>query len=485
MAKQLECSSAEVPVVSFRRCAIVVVSCAWLLPILGQSRPTPEQRTARAFDALRASPPQLQAFLQDMPKGGDLHNHLAGAVYAESFLGFAVANGQCVDRASAQVLAAPCEPCDATSHKPAASCAYQDPTLFNTLIDAWSMRNWRPARESGHDHFFATFDKFIPAATGHTGEMLAEVASRAAADHVLYLELMHTPDGMQAPTLGMTVPWTDDFGALRARLLPGMAAILTSTRKQLDDDEAKMHAVLKCGTPQADAGCGVTVRYLYQVLRGLPREMVFAQILLGYELASVDPRVVGVNLVMPEDWPVPMRDFDLHMRILEFMHATYPRVHLSLHAGELTMGLVPPEGLRSHIRASIERAHAERIGHGVSVMSERDAAGLLREMAERHVLVEISLTSNAVILGVSGPDHPLATYLKAGVPVALSTDDEGVSRSDMTHEYLRAVLDQHVSYLDLKHMARLSLEHAFLADTDKAALQRQLEQAFAAFESRH
>jgi adenosine deaminase len=37
-----------------------------------------------------------------------------------------------------------------------------------------------------------------------------------------------------------------------------------------------------------------------------------------------------------------------------------------------------------------------------------------------------------------------------------------VSRSDMTHEYLRAVLDQHLTYADLTRMARLSLEHSFL-----------------------
>src|ERR1051325_5275528 len=42
-------------------------------------------------------------------------------------------------------------------------CAYGDHVLYNQIIDAWSMRNWRPGEESGHDHFFATFDKFIPA----------------------------------------------------------------------------------------------------------------------------------------------------------------------------------------------------------------------------------------------------------------------------------------------------------------------------------
>jgi hypothetical protein len=126
------------------------------------------------------------------------------------------------------------------------------------------------------------------------------------------------------------------------------------------------------------------------------------------------------------------------------------------------MGLVPPEDLTFHIRASIERGHAERIGHGVDVMNETDAIALLHEMADRNILVEICLTSNDLILGVSGDDHPLPIYMKYGVPVALATDDEGVSRSDLTHEYQRAVESYHLSYADLKRMARQSLEHSFL-----------------------
>jgi len=52
--------------------------------------------------------------------------------------------------------------------------------------------------------------------------------------------------------------------------------------------------------------------------------------------------------------------------------------------------------------------------------------------------------------------------MKYGVPVALATDDEGVARSDMTHEYLRAIETYHLSYADLKRMARQSMEHSFL-----------------------
>jgi adenosine deaminase len=46
--------------------------------------------------------------------------------------------------------------------------------------------------------------------------------------------------------------------------------------------------------------------------------------------------------------------------------------------------------------------------------------------------------------------------------VALSTDDEGVSRIDLTHEFVRAAETYALSYADLKQMARTSLEHGFL-----------------------
>ena len=82
----------------------------------------------------------------------------------------------------------------------------------------------------------------------------------------------------------------------------------------------------------------------------------------------------------------------------------------------------------------MEQALADRIGHGVDVMYEDRPYDLLKHMADKGVLVETNLTSNKVILGVEGKAHPFATYRKLGVPVALSTDDEGVSRIDLTHE---------------------------------------------------
>jgi adenosine deaminase len=420
---------------------------------------TAEQRAARRLESVRHQPLLLRAFLHNMPKGGDLHNHLVGAVYAESFIQYAADDGLCVDR---QTLALGEPPCDAKA-RPSARAALDDPVLYRQMVDAFSMRDFQPGAESAHAHFFDSFGKFAPVASGHMGDFLAEVASRAAAQNEQYLELMVE---VLWPVIELSnkITWTGDFDSAREELLAGgLNEAVAAASRALDQAEAQMRSRLRCGTPTADPGCRVTIRYISTVLRAFPPAQVFAQTLGGFELASRDPRVVSVNPVMPEHDYIPRHDFALHMKMFDYMHQHYPRVRITMHAGELAPGLVPPEDLRSHIRDSIEIGHAERIGHGVDVMYENHPFDLLRQMAARKVMVEICLTSNDVILGVRGPQHPLPLYLKYGVPVALATDDEGVSRSDMTREYQRTVEDFGLTYTELKTMARTSLEHAFLS----------------------
>jgi len=492
------------------------------------SRPavSPEAQTARYFESISKGPNLLVAFLLEMPKGGDLHNHLSGAIYAETLIDWAAANGSCVDPATLSLSAPPC-----TDPKLPASTAYKNPVLYRSMIDAFSMRNWQLSGQSGHDHFFDTFDKFGAATHGNTGAMLADTAARAASQREVYQELMFTPTGkpfsdMLNSDAVKAIQLTDDatpetLAAMRKALTEsGLSNAIQDAIQQTNEAEKIREAQLKCGTSSASPGCQVTQRYVFQVLRGLPKPIVYAQMLLGFELAQADPRFVGLNMVMPEDYYVPMHDFLLHMRMMQYLHSQNRGVHVSLHAGELVEGLVPPEGLRFHVRDSVEMAGAERIGHGVDALNETNSLELLNEMAKKNVMVEICLTSNDVILGVHGRNHPLHDFMHAGVPVALATDDEGVSRSDMTHEYLRGVEDQDLSYGDLKRMARTSLEHAFIAgpslwsdgkafkptmecagiqsdakpsavckkfldSSEKARLQLKLEQQFAEFEARN
>jgi len=352
----------------------------------------------------------------------------------------------------------------------AASEAFSDPGLYAKMIDAYSMRNWQYSGQSGHDHFFDTFGKYWQATQGTGGKMLAETAARAASQHEIYQELMYPPGIHEIDALAKQAGWDEDFAKLEQKLLAaGLPKILAGASAELRADEGERDKVLQCETPTADPGCQVTQRFLYQVARGRAKDLVFAEILSGFLLSGgdpsivpADPHMVGLNLVMPEDFYIPMKDFSLQMQMLAYLHGRYPKVHISLHAGELVQGLVPPEGLRFHVRDSVEIAHAERIGHGVDVMNETNPEQLMHEMAQHGVMVEICLTSNDVILGVSGAQHPLRQYMRAGVPVALATDDEGVARSDMTHEYLRGAEDQKLSYPELKKIARTSIEHAFV-----------------------
>lgn len=422
----------------------------------------PEQRTARFFETLRKSPPQQFAFLLMMPKGADLHNHLSGAIYAESYIQWAAEKGLCVNTATYTLTQTPCAP-NTDGFAPMTS-ALTNSVLYRQIIDAWSMRNWQYSGQSGHDHFFDTFSKFGPATYDQTGRMLAEETARAARGQLRYLELMLTPDEGKSSQIGQTVGWDGNFqGTLDKLKAAGIATAVAEGAQNIKDAEKQKNELLKCGTPQADPGCNVTVRYVFQVSRGASLGTVYAQMVAGFMMAS-DPgsRVVALNLVQPEDALPSMQNFNVQMQMLDYLHGVYPAANITLHAGELAPGMVPPDGLSFHIRSSVLTGHAKRIGHGVAIMHEANPYELLRELARRNVMIEICLTSNDVILGIRGRDHPLQTYIQFGVPVALATDDEGVARSEISREYLKAAIEQELGYVQLKRMARTSLQFAFL-----------------------
>ena len=444
-----------------------------------------EARAIHAFDAARSSPLQLHAFLANMPKGADLHMHLSGAIYAETFIADAAADHVCVNPITLSFTknagTTGTQPTCAQGDVPAAS-AFKDQHLYDALVDSFSLRSFVPTPgTSGHDQFFATFGRFGGLSSIHTGEWLDEVATRAARQNEQYLEIMDTPSFGTAAKLGYQLGWPevlsnpigahrdatpDELAHLRDQLLasPDFHANITAAAKELDDALTARRQIEHCDQPNATAACSVQIRFLGQVLRAFPPQQVFAQTLLYFELASQDPQsVVGINYVQPEDAYMAISEYHRQMLMVDYLHSVYPRVHISLHAGELASGLVPPEALTFHIREAVDLGHAERIGHGVDVMYERDPKALLKQLADRHIMIEINLTSNDGILGITGKHHPLPAYRAAHVPVALSTDDEGVSRIDITHEYTRAALEFNLSYIDLKNMARTGLEHSFLA----------------------
>lgn len=474
--------------------------------------PVREAAVAGLLDKAKDGSPALRVFLRGMPKGGDLHNHLGGAIYAEDFLQWAGEKGFCVKADGSGVEAPPC-PAERTIER----FAVENEFGYDRLVNAMSTRGWQRGvgrnDVTGHNQFFSSFSRFGPIA-GETARMLVAARRIASGDNLSYLELDHNTATLSATFAGAPQGNLDESGlaARYAAEVKALAPLLPAARKELDADETAAAKAMACGTPRAEPGCDVSVHYLFQAMRALPPTYVYRSLILGFLMADADPRFVGVNIVMPEDAYPARRDYALHMAMIRFLAAKHPKVKLSLHAGEVTLGLVPPQDLRDHIEQAVA-AGAKRIGHGTGIAFEDRAEDTMARMARDGVAVEINLSSNDVILGVKGTDHPLNLYRAHGVPVVLSTDDQGVLRSDMTNEYVRAVHEQGLGYADLKKIARAGLQYAFLpgaglwsdparlipvaqcadlaaractkflSENEKARLQADLERRFAIYEA--
>ncbi len=462
--------------------AAALISCSGQAPKLA-----PKIGAGAKMDSIKDNDIALRVFLQDMPKGGDLHNHLFGAVYAEDWLKWAEQDGMCID---AEALAIRFPSADGCGELSTAKTALMgDQVLRNELIDKFSVRDFVPyAGWSAHDQFFQTFSA-MAAMPSRFGDMVAQTANLAGEQNVSYLELLHTMELFETilPMVGGMVLSGDaaaDYKTLMesefGKQLPNMIA---RAKKDIDIAETRKNQLLGCETDTPKPGCAVIVRYLNQPVRTLPSAAVFAHTIFGWHLMEQDSRFVGTNLVAPEDDFIALRDYDDHMEQIDFLYKTLGPRNVSLHAGELWLGLVHPSELRDHINGAVKIGHAKRIGHGTDIVFETNYKDLLKHMAKNEIMVEINLTSSDALLGIKGNAHPYSVYKNAGVPMSFSTDDEGVARIDITHEYMRAVQELGVSYADLKQHTYNGLKYAFVDEGLKTVMIKNLDAKFAKFES--
>lgn len=422
---------------------------------------SPEQHTAIYLESIRSNPGELRAFFLAMPKGGDLHNHLTGAIYAESIIDLAIANGLCIDPVDYNLSCGPCNPGKTFP----VSRAYEDADMYNRLIDEWSIRNSHVSNSTLRSHFFGIFQKISPALVDY-GAMISEIRSRAAKEKVQYLEMMILliPQAKAANSLGRSLGWDDNLTRLHSRLMAsGLEGIAENISIEIERYHNESQDILRCGNTQADRRCGVEVRYQYCALRTLPMEEVFAQLSLAFEVAERCPLVVGVNLVGPEDDRVSRHDYSLHMKMVEFLHSIHPNVRIDLPAGELAQGMVPPEDLKFHMSEAIGLGNASRIGHGVTIMEESCPQNILEKMARQGIAIEIMPVSSEALLGVKDKDLPLAIYASQGVPVVLGSDDPGILRTDLSEQFV-LVAERYpgINYSQIKRFVRNSLEYSFL-----------------------
>jgi adenosine deaminase len=429
------------------------------------------------FSTIKQDPNALYIFLKAMPKGGELHYHLAGGAYPEVMLDLAAKGSYCLNDATHSVSNG--------KNCTAAALATND-ALYEQYLQAWSLKNFIPTDgKSAEDHFFAAFYKFIPIVADHEAELLADVLKRAGSQHEQYMEILITPDNVQSASFANLVKGKNTNAEKLAALQSSQAfndniqRTITNGRNIIE----KAHTLLGCDKdPQAE-GCNVTVRFQYYILRQLPENAFFAMAVNAFSAAKASPDFVGINLVQQEDVPAALKPYKQQMQVLDFLHQQYPTVHISLHAGELSPTSVAPADLRFHIYDAVTVGHAERIGHGVDIAYEDNAEALTKMMAQKKIAVEVNLTSNDWLVHAKGAEHALHYYLDHQVPVVLSTDDEGILRTDLTREYVRAVMEQHLDYQQLKAITRNTITYSFLPADEKARLQQQLDEKLRQFEA--
>ena len=453
-----------------------------------------EAATARHYASLIAGEPktsELTLFFTQMPKGGDLHHHYSGSVYAESYVDFLDMQGYCVDKRSyrietdKQVVAL--ERAKPAKERNCLSTAevYADDHTYRELLQRWSNKDF-------HNHgaiqpppdrlFFQTFGFFGPVSNANFREGLQELKKRAILENVSYIETMFKMSPFVVNKEFDKQAWlnVNDDKAFEAQMGAWLAVLEQDEgfRKQTEDFVTKIH----------EAAEGIdddrfTMRYQTYVLRLLDPSQVFSSMVSGFKAAKMSDKIVGVNIVGQESTMVSMRDYTLHMKMFRFLKSRYPDVKVAMHAGELAMGDVPPEGLKFHIDQALVVAGANRIGHGIDLAHESNAPAILAKMRQDDIPVEINLTSNAFISGIEGANHPVTIYRKYGVPYVISTDDAGVTRHTLSNEYVLFASRYKPDYAEVKRTSYNSIKYAFLPAAEKARLTRQLDERFARFEA--
>jgi len=461
----------------------------------GPANSANETATARHYASLIAGEPKLSEltlFFTQMPKGGDLHHHYSGAVYAEQYVDFLDKQGYCVNKQTYQIETKK-EVVEAERAKPAKerSClstseVYADDFTYRELLQRWSNKDFNnhgAIQPPPDRRFFQTFGFFGPVSNANFREGLQELKKRAIAENVGYIETMFKMSPFVVNKEFDTQAWqnANDDKAFEAQMGAWLAVLEQDPgfKKSTEDFVNRIHESAEGIDDER-----FTMRYQTYVLRLLNPSQVFSSMVSGFKAAAMSDKIVGVNIVGQESNMVSMRDYALHMKMFRFLKSRYPSVKVAMHAGELAMGDVPPEGLKFHIDQALVVAGANRIGHGIDLAHETNAPAVMAMMRKEDIPVEINLTSNAFINGIEGASHPITLYRKYGVPYVISTDDAGVTRHTLSNEYVLFASRYKPDYAEMKRTSYNSIRYAFLPVAEKQRLTRQLDERFAAFEAR-
>lgn len=450
------------------------------------------QTIDRYFESIRNNTVELTAFFSQMPKGGDLHHHFSGSVYAETYINYVVQQDYVINTNTLEVRTAAPKGDNTWINFSKLNAAGQLATYKQKLIQKWSVKDYNGVSYPSDKQFFETFSGFGIANNSieRLEVGLLELKQRAQKENVSYIETMFTSIPCDNIKI-MDTSYNRLLAGAQSRRDEAQAQALLEKLYKLAEDKNVKACAATFNSELANIhnklhidDATFTMRYQNYVVRVVPPVDVFKNLVLCFESANTSPLVVGVNIVAPEDNETSMRDYWLHMQMFKFCHNKFPNVKYSMHAGELVLGMVKPEEMTWHINEAIRTAGANRIGHGADMAYERDSYDLLKHMTKTNTAIEINLYSNEFILKVKDDQHPFTLYKEFNVPIVICTDDAGVLRSNLIHQYvLLAKRYKDVSYRDIKQYVFNSIDYSFIEEEDvKEKLRAQLRAGFRKFE---
>lgn len=146
-------------------------------------------------------------------------------------------------------------------------------------------------------------------------------------------------------------------------------------------------------------------------------------------------------------------------------HVAQNNLGITIHAGE---GFGPES-----IAQAIHHCHARRIGHGTRL---REDPALEAFVNDFRIPLELCLTSNLQTrVAPTYREHPFRRYFDRGLVVTLNTDNRLMSGVSLTDEYWIAHKELGLSWEELKEVAFLGFQAAFLPYGAKVSLLQDVE----------
>ena len=434
-----------------------------------------EKLISEKFEKIKNNTPKLTVFLKEFPKGGDLHNHSLGASFSEFVYEDAIIKNNWYDLRK-NIFLNDYEYNISDKNEKIISIEKFKNFYTENMFNNFSMRGWNK-KSDGAKHFFNTFLSVL-SSKREENDMILEIAKRNKIQNIKYLELIS--EAIPEEVKNNYINVIKNLNNFDLNKMNDYCKLLDKLDNEENYLKVKIFLDKRENYLQNNNIDDITIKYIPFLARvSSPIYKFFAEAYCFMLYCIKEKRIAGINIVEPEDAISSRENFEKHLEIIRFIYkylsekylSSSKKINLTLHAGELNILRSPLEDMNDRICSTIfltrnkneqKFPFTKRIGHGVSIPWEENCRELLNFMNINKIAVEICLSSNDIILGIKGENHPFSLYKKYNVPLVICTDDEAVSRSNLTLEFVKAVKSFNLNYSELKTLVRNSLEFSFL-----------------------